>query len=62
MKDKRKIGKQNQKNPAQQSSSPEGPRRKRLKPVDKSKYKLNRYQLSDDFEDEDDLFDEYSND
>lgn len=61
MKDKRKIGKQHNWNPAQQEA-PENPRRKRLKPVGKSKYKLNRYQLSEDLEDEDVLFDDFSHD
>ena len=54
MKDRRKDGKQKQKSPDQFNSS-EGPRRKRLEPVNKSKYKINRYQLSEDIEDEEDL-------
>jgi hypothetical protein len=58
MKDKRKNGKQTNKSAAPQQSS-EGPRNKRLKPVDKTKYKLNRYQLPEDSEEEEDfsLFD-----
>ncbi|PHN07374.1 hypothetical protein [Flavilitoribacter nigricans] len=54
MKDKKKTGKQKQNAPAQNHTS-EGPRRRRLTPVNKTKYKINRYQLSEDFEDEDDL-------
>lgn len=60
MKDKRKDGKQKHKVPAQKDA-PEGLRRKRLKPVNKAKYKIDRYQFSEDPE-EDDLMDDYSDD
>lgn len=53
MKDKKRNGKPKQQHPAQYDTS-EGPRRKRLQPVNKGKYKITRYQLSEDFEDEDD--------
>jgi len=53
MKGKKKDGKQKPKTPAQFNGS-EGPRRKRLKPADKSKYKISRYQYSDDPEEDDD--------
>lgn len=57
MKDKRKSGKKKQNNFAQYDTS-EGPKQRRLKPVNKIKYKINRYQLSEDFEDADDLYDD----
>ena len=57
MKDKRRNGKQDNKSSAQYQSS-EGPRNKRLKPVRKTKYKLNKYQLTEDPEDDEfSLFD-----
>ena len=59
MKDKRKDGKQKHKAPAQHEA-PEGLRRKRLKPVNKAKYKINRYQLSEDPEEEFDPMDDFS--
>lgn len=61
MKDKRKDGKQKQKSPGQNDAS-EGLRQKRLKPVNKAKYKISRYQLSEDPEDEDDPLDFDSDD
>lgn len=63
MKDKRKNGKQNPKSSAQYDAA-ENPRKKRLKPVSKAKYKINRYQLTDDFEEEEDdpLYDYYADD
>lgn len=45
-------------NSAQYHTS-EGPKRRRLEPVNKTKYKINRYQLSEDVEDDDDLFGYY---
>lgn len=57
MKDKKKSGRKNQQNSAQYNTS-EGPRRRRLKPVNKAKYKINRYQLSEDSEEDDDLYDD----
>lgn len=58
MKDKKKSGKKMHTNSAQYHTS-EGPKRRRLEPVNKTKYKINRYQLSEDVEDDDDLFGYY---
>lgn len=62
MKDKKKNGKQKNNRPAQYQNS-EGPKQKRLQPVSKSKYKISRYQFTEDLDDEDDqLYQSYLDD